>query len=306
VSRDRKHLEDAVKACYATWSSSYYADYYSERAAYPPVHREILRHLLVVEGARTVLDAGCGSASFLRNLAGMDMDLYGFDLTPQMVAEGRRVFSELGLPPERLWEGRVADPAAFSDPKGQMTGRFDAAICCGVFPHIPAEEDELVVRNLHNAVRSGGIVAVEARNALFALFTLNRYSSEFFLHELVRSEALAAKTSESERALLDKALQRLNERFRMDLPPSRCGKEGEPGYDEVLSRTHNPFKMQKLFETVGFGDVRVLFYHYHCLPPMLAAELPEFFRRESLAMEDPEDWRGHFMASAFIVTGIRK
>jgi SAM-dependent methyltransferase len=301
----REEIERSIKACYATWSDSYYADYYGEKAAYPPVHRDLLRHLVAAAGARAVLDAGCGSASFLRELAGAGMDLYGFDLTPQMVAEGRRIFSELGLPPERLWEGNVADPVAFEDPEGRMTGRFDAAVCSGVFPHIPVEEDEVVLRNLLAAVRPGGLVAVEARNALFALFTLNRYSHAFFLDELVRAETLAARATGPERARLDIAMDRLRERFRMDLPPPRGGTAGEPGYDDVLSRTHNPLTLRALFETVGFRDVRVLFYHYHCLPPMIAVEIPELALRESIAMEDPHDWRGHFMASAFILTGVR-
>jgi hypothetical protein len=51
--------------------------------------------------------------------------------------------------------------------------------------------------------------------------------------------------------------------------------------------------------------VRLLFYHYHCLPPMFEQAVPELFRRRSVAMEDPADWRGYFMASAFVVAGIR-
>jgi hypothetical protein len=38
---------------------------------------------------------------------------------------------------------------------------------------------------------------------------------------------------------------------------------------------------------------------------MFESDMPEFFRAQSLAMEDPEDWRGHFMASAFLVVGKR-
>ena len=49
----------------------------------------------------------------------------------------------------------------------------------------------------------------------------------------------------------------------------------------------------------------MLFYHYHALPPMLEAAAPELFRRASVAMEDPRDWRGHFMASAFVLVGRR-
>jgi SAM-dependent methyltransferase len=305
MSQEREQFESSIKACYAAWSGSYYRDYYSARAAYPPVHRDILRGLLVSAGARNVIDAGCGSASFLRDLAGTGIDLYGFDLTPEMVAEGRRVFTELGWPPERLWIGNVTDSKAYSDPEGRMTGRFDAAICSGVLPHIPGDQDEIVVRNLRHAVRPGGLVAVEARNALFALFTLNRYSRDFFLNDLVRSEALTGRASADERPMLNRALKSLTERFRMDQPPLRCGPAGQPGYDEVLSRTHNPLTMPSLLTAAGFERVRILFYHYHCLPPMLAAELPDFFQRESLALEEPEDWRGYFMASAFIITGIR-
>ena len=56
----------------------------------------------------------------------------------------------------------------------------------------------------------------------------------------------------------------------------------------------------------GFRDVRPLFYHFHCLPPMVGAQVPHLFREHSLAMErDPEDWRGYFMASAFIISAVR-
>ena len=91
----------------------------------------------------------------------------------------------------------------------------------------------------------------------------------------------------------------------MDVPPIRGGKSGEPGYDEVLSRTHNPLLVKQQLEREGLVDVELLFYHYHCLPPMFEAMLPEFFRTQSLSMEDPRDWRGYFMASAFVVTGRR-
>src|SRR5687768_6240182 len=99
TQRDNTHpsVEAAVKACYSTWSSRYYEDYYGAGAAYPPVHRELLKRLLREHGARSVLDAGCGPASFLRELGGQGLDLYGFDLTPEMVAEARRVLAEQGV-----------------------------------------------------------------------------------------------------------------------------------------------------------------------------------------------------------------
>lgn len=301
----RSELEEAVRACYSTWGECYHRDYCASAEAYPPVHFALFRAILAEAGAGTLLDAGCGPASFLRELAGGPVEGYGFDLTPEMVAEGRRVFSELGLPQERLWVGSVLDREAFAAGPGPGLGGYDAAVCSGVLPHIPEEAEDTVLANIREALRPGGVAAVEARNALFALFSLNRYSMEFFAERLVRGRELLARLPEAERAGLGRALDRLRERFCMDVPPVRAASGETPGYDEVLSRTHNPFELRARFEAAGFGEVRVLFYHYHCLPPMFAGEMGEAFRRESLAMEDPNDWRGHFMASAFIITGRR-
>jgi 2-polyprenyl-3-methyl-5-hydroxy-6-metoxy-1,4-benzoquinol methylase len=299
----RNTAEAAVKLCYSTWAESYFADYYENAGAYPPVHQKIVHDLVAASGARTLLDAGCGPASMLRSLGDLGATLYGFDLTQEMVVEARKVMASHGVPPAHLWQGSIADPTAFRPPAGSPA-EFDAAICIGVLPHIPAALDEQVMVNLREAVRPGGLVAIEARNQLFALFTLNRYSHDFFLNELVGRDALRQRAG-ADAGLLDRAFDELAARFRTDLPPLRKGSAGEPGYDEVLSRTHNPLVLRDRFAAAGFSDVRLLFYHYHCLPPMLEAEVPHFFRTESVAMEDPSDWRGHFMASAFILAGRR-
>ncbi len=299
-----KDYENAIRACYSTWSDNYYDEYYGAKAAYPPVHRELLKCLLIEAKVKSVLDAGCGPASFLRELGDEGMELYGFDLTPEMVVEAKKVLQARGVPPEHVWEGSVLSPESFRIPGSKKAHLFDAAICIGVFPHIPAEADVEVMRNLRNAVKQDGLVVIEARNQLFSLFTLNRYSHQFFMEELVRVASLKEKAG-NQASKLASVLQGLEKSFRMDMPPIRKGRAGEPGYDEVLSRTHNPLILIEQFTATGFKEVRPLFYHYHCLPPLLESAIPEFFRRESLAMEEPTDWRGYFMASAFLLTGRR-
>lgn len=291
--------EAQVKACYSTWADTYHADYFGPQAAYPPVHRDLVVRLVRESGARSLLDAGCGPATFLREFAGSGMDLYGFDLTPEMVAEARRVLGEQGVDASNIWQGSVTNPESYRT-AGDKT--FDAAICLGVLPHVPEDADSVVIANLRERVRPGGLVVVEARNQLFALFTLNRYSYDLFAKDLI-GEPKSEKAPNAE-ALQD-ALAELRTHFRMDLPPIRKGKEGEPGYDEVLSRAHNPLILSRAFTSAGFTNVRTLFYHFHCFPPMLQSRFPEFFREESLAREEPDDWRGYFMASAFLVAGER-
>lgn len=300
-------IEDSIRKCYSTWGSRYYPDYYQSKSAYPSVHTAIVRDLLQQNGAATVLDAGCGPASMLRDLDLPHLRRFGFDLTPEMLAEGRRVLASQGLPEDHLWQGSVLDAQSFRSGPPAAPEAYDAAICFGVLPHVPAEADLEVLRNLGNAVRPGGLVACEARNELFSLFTLNRYSREFFRSRLIQESVLLASAGDAaESVALEAAVKSLDAQFRMDLPPMRKGYENEPGYDEVLSRTHNPFEMRDLAVKAGLYDVEVLFYHYHVLPPMLENAIPALFRRASVAMENPRDWRGHFMASAFILVGRKQ
>ena len=298
----KRKFEEQVEFCYSTWGETYYDEYYGEKASYPPVHRDLAKRILKEGGVRILLDAGCGPASFLRDLADDGMDLYGFDLTPEMVMVGKKVLLGLGLPEDHIWQGSVLDPVSYVCPVQSEEMKYDAVICIGVMPHIPSEEDVNVIKNLRGAVKDEGLVIVEARNQLFSLFTQNRYSYEFIFNELFRMDEMKKKNPTSV-SLLKEVSNELGGHFRMDLPPVRKGKEDEPGYDEVLSRTHNPLVLKEQFSKAGFKDVRVLFYHYHCLPPMFSSKSPEFFIRESLAMEDPEDWRGYFMASAFLLVG---
>lgn len=296
------NFEERVRACYSTWGATYYDDFLGKDAPYPPVHVKLLKRWLRTNNARRILDVGCGPASFLRELRGKNLDLYGFDLTPEMVAEARRIFSAKGLNPKHIWEGSVLQRAAYTVPGEQRKRAFDAAVCVGVLPHVPAEADVTVIKNIHAALKPGGALALEARNQLFALFTLNRYSHEFFLHDLIHLDQLE-QSAGSERSVFPALRKNLTAHFRVDMPPIRRGKQQEPGYDEVLSRTHNPFIVREQVEKAGFRDVEVLFYHWHSLPPLYGAAVPYLFRRASVALENnPTDWRGYFMASAFIVT----
>ncbi|HYF02555.1 MAG TPA: class I SAM-dependent methyltransferase [Patescibacteria group bacterium] len=293
--------ERKIAECYSTWGRTYYDEYYGEGAPYPPVHTELLRSILKAEQPATLLDAGCGPASFLRDITDLGIELYGFDLTPEMVEEAQRIFQERGIFKDRIWQGSVLKKGDFSPP-AEPGKKYDAVVCFGVMPHIPEEHDATVIQNLFDSLESGGLAVVEARNKLFGLFTMNRYSHEFFLKELIREDFLKEKDG-APREVLDESFKEMERYFRMDLPPMRKGKENEPGYDEVLSRTHNPFVMREQFLKAGFKEVEVKFYHFHVLPPMFGAKMKEFFLQESVAMEDPDDWRGHFMASAFFIMG---
>jgi len=300
MNSSNNDVEKKVAECYSTWGTSYFDDYYGEKAPYPPVHVGIVKGLLDAVKPKTLLDAGCGPASFMRYLFENELELYGFDLTEAMVAEAKVIMASLGVDSNRVWKGSVLNKVDYYQPNGPE--RYDAALCFGVLPHIPSDQDPTVLGNLYDSLEIGGLAVVEARNSLFSLFTQNRYSYDFISKELIQVEKLLQRSGNNAPAV-ESALARLRSHFRMDLPPLRKGKEGKPGYDEVLSRTHNPFVLSAIMSEAGFRDVRTLFYHFHALPPMLAEGIEQFFKKASIEMENPEDWRGYFMASAFMTVG---
>jgi SAM-dependent methyltransferase len=289
---------DSIRSCYATWSETYFDDYLGNAADYWPVHVELIDQILTANNAGTILDVGCGPASMTRLLANKDREFYGFDLTPEMIMEARKVGTEYNIPSERFWVGDSVDPNSYWPDISSRPKYYDAIICSGVLPHLEPEEVDTVLMNLRNAVKMGGLVIVEARNELFSLFTLNRYSRDFFFDQLIDLNSLPTDVAAK--------LKKLDEHFRTDLPPLRIGTDKSKGYDEVTSNTHNPLTLKPQFASIGFQNISLDFFHFHRLPPMFESELPDTFRDLGKAMEDPQDWRGYFMASAFLLSGMRK
>ena len=296
-----KTLEDSIRHCYSTWGTRYYNDYYKSKNAYPPVHTQIINDLIKKYNCKSILDAGCGSASMLRDMDKNKIDRYGFDLTPEMVEEGKKIFKSQDDEPGKLWVGNVLNGKDYTT--SQATYKmYDAGVCFGVLPHLLPGNEKRVIENFQNVIKKGGIIALEARNQLFSLFTLNRYTSDFFLTELINESKLREEKSLEEEDI-DKILQQLNKHFDMDLPKKRKGYKDEPGYDEVLSRTHNPLELQETARECGLKNIQTLFYHFHSVPPSLEHLAPDTFRRLSLKAENPTNWKGYFMASAFILVG---
>lgn len=300
-SRDTAAELERLAACYSTWGRSYFDDYYGPGAPYPPVHVELVRSALAARRPRHLLDAGCGPASCLRLLLDLVPECWGFDLTPEMVEEARRVIGAMGRPASRIALGSVLEASAYR-PSDAPAGGFDAVTCIGVMTHVPAADEPVALRNLHDALAPGGMAIVEARNALFSLFSMNRYTRDFIRDTLMRVPDAAPEA----RSFLERAGEALASTLRTDLPPVRGGKAGEPGYDEVQSRTHVPFELVEAMRRVGFVDLHCRFCHFHAAPPMTESFDPALFRRLSLALEsNPDDWRGHFLASQFIVVARR-
>jgi SAM-dependent methyltransferase len=177
--------EEAIARCYSTWGKTYYEEYYGSNSPYPPVHTELLRSILKENKVNNLLDAGCGPASFLRDVIREGWDLYGFDLTPEMVEEGKKVFADNNLDPERIWKGSIIEKSSFRVPVGN-TPEFDAAVCDGVLPHILEEHDVTVIENLRDIYNIDEVDKVITEYAEIVESGIAKENHMMFLWQLVK------------------------------------------------------------------------------------------------------------------------
>jgi 2-polyprenyl-3-methyl-5-hydroxy-6-metoxy-1,4-benzoquinol methylase len=256
---------------------------------------QILLNAFTQKNIRRVIEVGVGEGTPLKTMANAGMEVWGFDISQQMVEKSKAMMQSLSLDPDRVFWGDVQDPITYSHVL--KAGAFDGLIAMGVMPHI--QNDHQVIKNMGALVKPGGSVFIEFRNKLFSLFTFNRYTMDFILNDLL------VNVSDDVKQAVEKEL---SSHLRMDLPPRRSTVEGtdKAGYDAILSKFHNPLEISELFTRNGFQDIQLHWYHYHPTPPMMENKLPELFRQEAIRLEhEPSGWRGLFLCSAFVVEAVK-
>ena len=284
--------------CYKSWGESYYDEYYKSDKNYPPVHVKIVKKILKEKKIKTLLDVGCGPVSMMREIISKNLKCYGFDLTPEMILEGKKILRQKKRNPNNIW---IGDALAINDYKKGLSN-YQSCLCFGVFPHINIKDEKKVLKNIFSILKKNGLVLIEARNSLFSLFTINRYTSEFYREELISNKSKIKDESKN----FSKVLKLIDKSLYLKHPKIRKSKNSLSGYDEILSKTNNPFVLTKTMEKVGFKNVTPYFYHYHIVPPIFKNFFPKTFIQRSLEIENPKDWRGYFLASAFILVGEKK
>jgi trans-aconitate methyltransferase len=125
---------------------AYDAGYEERAAAGQDVHGEA--DFVERLGARTVLDAGCGTGRVARELGRRGLETVGVDLDPEMLETARRKAPHL--------EWHLADLATI-----QLGRTFEAVVAAGnVMIFLTPGSEELVLRNLaHHLTPGGALVA---------------------------------------------------------------------------------------------------------------------------------------------------
>lgn len=280
-----------VKRYYDQEAEDYINMYKEGYKEYPAnlIRLKIILKRLKENKVKSLLDAGCGAALPMIEIMKEGIAAKGFDFSEEMVKRAKAELKKAGYDPNLVWKGDIED--GFGPPEE----RFGAAMALGVFPHIRNEKKALM--NMRKILNKKGIVLIEFRNDLFAAYTLNKYSLDFFLNRVIELNSIPA-------GLKDKVADFYSERLKAD--KAAATDSGRIAYTDIPARFHNPLSIEKdLFKPCGFSVTALHFYHYHALPPVFENEDPNLFRKLSIEMEDPSSWKGYLMASAFVCEAKR-
>lgn len=109
----------------------------------------LLETHLVPQG--TTAEVGCGNGRDAAWLAGHGYDVSGFDASPGLLAEARRLHPEIVF--------REATLPALAE----IDERFDNVVCETVIMHLPVESIPLAVDNLRRLLRPNGVLYLSWR-----------------------------------------------------------------------------------------------------------------------------------------------
>ena len=292
MSNVMKHYDGSAP----TYHEQYDPDLLWANAEYPAnlFRLQLVARLLQEAGARSVYELGTGEATPMIKLhRALGIDVAGSDLSPEMVRLGKENLERHGLDPGLLSHVDAQDVAAVRAERS-LRGESDAVIALGVIPHVT--DDAAFVRSMSLFCRPGGTLLLQFRNSMFSMFTFNRLTKEFILDELMAPVPQEFK---------DAVAADLDTRLAVDLPPVRRRDDGY-GYDEVLSRFHNPFELADVVRAAGYTDVRFHWYNYHPTYPMLRGQFEDrAYREAQMALEQEGTWRGMFLCSSGVIEATR-
>lgn len=260
-----------------------YRDLYDDPEKNPYSHgNKVIENRVKQLDIKSILDAGCGAGIPMIRYLKQGYQVKGVDFAEKQLDVCKEDLKKNNFDP------KLVNLVDLENCKTISNEKFDCIISVGVFPHVIDSKN--VLSNLQKILNPKGKVFIQFRNSLLSLFSLNQYSYSFYLENLLDESLPPDLRIEAEEFFKEKcAVEAYNYEF------------------DILSKFDNPLTIEnEIFKPLGLEVDKIHFFHYHILPPVFDKKYPDQFKKLSNAIENPNDWRGYFLASSFIIEATNK
>jgi len=276
------------KNCIAHYNRTverYIQTYQDDYTGYPGNKKryEIIESLIQKHSPEKILYIGCGACiPMVKIMKKFNCIIHGIDFSQNMIDKGKQTLKDHGFSTELILKGDVEDFISLPD------DIYDFVIAAGVFTHLP--DDNTALKNIHFKLKNAGILAVEFRNELFSLFSFNKYSYDFIVNKLICFDELSDDIKDEVELFFKQRFKISNE--------VQISNESTFYSNGIIKKFHNPLTIHFNLKQNGFSFMNNYFYHYHALPTYFSNF--DNYNNISSHLENPNDWKGHFLASAFV------
>jgi len=245
-----------------TYSTALDNDYHKHRLA---VICNLLPQELFKPGQQ-VFDFGCGDAVLFPPFLEAGAHIRGVDFSTEMITLARKRLANGG------WDDNLVQIGDAHYLREIQSASLDALLSFNVLAYLSDDEERLFYHEASRIVRRGGYLVVTHSNELFDMFSLNRYTLEFFKKYFI--------TDASYRAQLDALLTSAH----------------IPENPTVYNNRENPLTYKYKLMKYKFNEERQEFINLHIAPPPL---LQNKSYPDTLRISEKDKWRLMFICSTF-------
>ncbi len=242
---------------------------------------------------QSVLDIGCGGGWSVLDALELGVDAKGIEPVAELKNHGCDLLQKRGHDPDRITQDDLAILANL------RSDSLDCIALLSVLPHVPIDKWEGIHTDIARVLRPGGRLVAAYRNELFDLFTFNSFTLEFYDKKLWGCEPCAS--------LADNHLDELKSLMtNPDLPGPYFTAAKDQSFGNLERVKSNPLTIQIYLSQFGLQVEKTRYYHFHCVPPLMADKVGEFREiNHQLELSMSDDWRGNFMAAIFMVEVVK-
>ena len=172
-------------------------------------------------------------------------------------------------------------------------GSFDIILAIGIFQYLSDKDFKKTFENFNRILSPKGILIATFQNLFFDLFTFNRFTLDFYFNNLFNDKKIRIPAVPAE---LKKYLTKF-------MPyGDKPQKDKVRARDNIYVRLSNPLTIKDDLTRLNFKINKLYYYDFSGLPPEMKLKFPSFANKveKSLELKNSENWRGAFMANAFI------